>query len=372
MKNSAGFLLTEETFASNRAYSTKWQQKVSCIQRPCAAALPTHHHPAEQRCVGGSIPQQNAFQQQTAINSLSVYASYCSVFLSVVPPCKHADSGHDVDIHSYCSRAWCRLEKLSYATCSWEEERLAFLCISNDWAGVFNDESVLDVLGGQFSCCTRNHPDDRPCDKQKIVGVMLGIFWRILATNRDAPHRKHARTLLRLVEKERGGDGKVHEASRVRFACVSQRFYLPPALPLPAQDEEKYFPKTASYRTELMEPRPIELFDGFLPILKDDIKREERGYKGGYREMFLEDSAAVQEERVNVPGVSDPWLTCSISLGPLPDEDPLASRNTQESQFNTTPVVFTSVSPEDFDQSIPSIHIVQPEATEVQIHEERI
>ncbi|CAK9014927.1 unnamed protein product [Durusdinium trenchii] len=257
-----------------------------------------------------SIPQQNAFQQQTAINSLSVYASYCSVFLSVVPPCKHADSGHDVDIHSYCSRAWCRLEKLSYATCSWEEERLAFLCteegISNDWAGVFNDESVLDVLGGQFSCCTRNHPDDRPCDKQKIVGVMLGIFWRILATNRDAPHRKHARTLLRLVEK----------------------------------DEEKYFPKTASYRTELMEPRPIELFDGFLPILK---------------EMFLEDSAAVQEERVNVPGVSDPWLTCSISLGPLPDEDPLASRNTQ-----------------DFDQSIPSIHIVQPEATEVQIHEERI
>lgn len=43
-------------------------------------------------------------------------------------------------------------------------------------------------------------------------GVMLGIFWRILATNRDAPHRKHARTLLRLVEKERGGDGKVHEA----------------------------------------------------------------------------------------------------------------------------------------------------------------
>lgn len=30
MKNSAGFLLTEETFASNRAYSTKWQQKVSC------------------------------------------------------------------------------------------------------------------------------------------------------------------------------------------------------------------------------------------------------------------------------------------------------------------------------------------------------
>ena len=25
-------------------------------------------------------------------------------------------------------------------------------------------------------------------------------------------------------------------------------------------------------------------------------------------------------------GVSDPWLTCSISLGPLPDEDPLAPR----------------------------------------------
>ncbi|OLP96584.1 hypothetical protein AK812_SmicGene21167 [Symbiodinium microadriaticum] len=124
-----------------------------------------------------SIPQRNTFQQQTAINSLSVYASYCSVFLSVVPPCIHADTGHNIDINSYASRAWCRLEKLSFGTAGWNSDgRLAFMCtqdgISNDWAAIFDDDAVLDVAGGAFSCCTRNHPDGKPCDKQKIVGIL--------------------------------------------------------------------------------------------------------------------------------------------------------------------------------------------------------
>lgn len=29
---------------------------------------------------------------------------------------------------------------------------------------------TFQVLGGTFSCCTREHPDGRVCDKQKIVG----------------------------------------------------------------------------------------------------------------------------------------------------------------------------------------------------------
>ena len=208
-----------------------------------------------------SIPQGNACQQQTAINSLSVYASYCSVFLSVVPPCKHADNGQDLDIHSYSSRAWCRLESLSYSTCSFDQDRrAAFVCtedgISDDWEGMINTKSVLDVLGGAFSCCARSHPDGQPCDKQKIVGVMMAIYWRLLATCRDTPQRaERATELLQLVQK----------------------------------DESRYFPATTAYCSG-SSCRDVELFDGFLPVL---------------REMFLRDTATEREHRVVVAGVNE-------------------------------------------------------------------
>lgn len=211
-----------------------------------------------------SIPQRNTFQQQTAINSLSVYASYCSVFLSVVPPCIHADTGHNIDINSYASRAWCRLEKLSFGTAGWNSDgRLAFMCtqdgISNDWAAIFDDDAVLDVAGGAFSCCTRNHPDGKPCDKQKIVGVLLGIYWRLLATVRDAPENAtRATALLKLIER----------------------------------DEQRYFPPYTHYISDTGSAR-IELFDGFMPVLRD---------------MFLQDSEAEHHQRVVVPGVGDPQL----------------------------------------------------------------
>ena len=57
-----------------------------------------------------SIPQANSFQQQAAINSLAVYASVCSSLVSVAPCCKHSDTGSELNMHTYSSRGWCRLE----------------------------------------------------------------------------------------------------------------------------------------------------------------------------------------------------------------------------------------------------------------------
>ena len=48
-------------------------------------------------------------------------------------------------------------------------------------------DAVLDVAGGAFSCCTRNHPDGKPCDKQKIVGI--------LAAHCSYSHYSHALTM---------------------------------------------------------------------------------------------------------------------------------------------------------------------------------
>ena len=44
-----------------------------------------------------------------------VYATCCSIFLAVAPPCVHADTQRELNLESYLARAWCRLEKLSYA-----------------------------------------------------------------------------------------------------------------------------------------------------------------------------------------------------------------------------------------------------------------
>ncbi|CAJ1462137.1 unnamed protein product [Effrenium voratum] len=59
------------------------------------------------------IPQQNRTQQQSAVNSLNAYTLCCSIFMSIAPCCSHGDTGEDLGLDSYRSRAWCRLEKPS-------------------------------------------------------------------------------------------------------------------------------------------------------------------------------------------------------------------------------------------------------------------
>ena len=176
-----------------------------------------------------SIPQANAFQQQAAINSLAVYASLCSALVSVAPNCKHADTGADLNVQTYCARGWCRLELLSFktGTCKAEddetgsvltvlhtlavmgimpenttrilliprgreaEERAAYLCDGLSFKSIqesdvaLEDDLVLHVLGGSFTCCSRCHPGGVQCDRQKTRDVLLGIYWRLLAMRRD-------------------------------------------------------------------------------------------------------------------------------------------------------------------------------------------
>lgn len=147
-----------------------------------------------------SIPQSNVFLQQAAINSLSVYATYSSVFLTLVTN----DSNDQEALHSYNQRGWCRLELLSFMACGWSE-RESYICdgslgpvipksikiyqnqifiaadvclcskpprLSDDvpmfptlserrhrysltGRTAMSEEMYLDVLGGSFSCCAR-------------------------------------------------------------------------------------------------------------------------------------------------------------------------------------------------------------------------
>eukprot|EP00930_Biecheleria_cincta_P033911 TRINITY_DN2346_c0_g1_i5.p1 TRINITY_DN2346_c0_g1~~TRINITY_DN2346_c0_g1_i5.p1 ORF type:complete len:796 (+),score=121.91 TRINITY_DN2346_c0_g1_i5:80-2389(+) len=211
-----------------------------------------------------SIPQATVVQQQSAINSLLAYASHCSIFVAVAPACKHSDLLSELDVHTYSSRAWCRLEQLGYLMASVHEHTpSAYLNTGQGltplWGaeGVVTEATSLDVMGGNFTCCARHHPDGKKCDKQKIVGVMLGIFWQLLQIRRDCPpDATRSIQLLHQIE------GKL----------------------------EHYFPSTTAYSTdEGNQNENIDLFASVMPI---------------FLELFKQDSDASVDDKLMVPRLS--------------------------------------------------------------------
>ena len=50
------------------------------------------------------------------------------------------------------------------------------LISDGDSSSALSDESILNVLGGTFTCCSRCHPGDMPCDRHKTRDVLLGIL----------------------------------------------------------------------------------------------------------------------------------------------------------------------------------------------------
>ncbi|CAJ1395683.1 unnamed protein product [Effrenium voratum] len=224
-----------------------------------------------------SIPQTNSFLQQNAINSLCVYATCCSIFLAVAPPCVHADTQRELNLESYLARAWCRLEKLSYETCTWNAgEHRAYLCDGMDVSQMdmssknqlFPQELFLDVLGGTFSCCSRCHPNGMACDKEKIKGVMLGIYWRLLCARRD---------------------------------CAAS-FSTEDTLQLIGSNMEKYFPAKHEKCTEAG-LTSVELFGGYLPTLE---------------KLFEEDSSLDEGQRIEVSGIFHPLGSIPLEGSRLP------------------------------------------------------
>ncbi|CAJ1352400.1 unnamed protein product, partial [Effrenium voratum] len=206
-----------------------------------------------------------------------VYATCCSIFLAVAPPCVHADTQRELNLESYLARAWCRLEKLSYETCTWNAgEHRAYLCDGMDVSQMdmssknqlFPQELFLDVLGGTFSCCSRCHPNGMACDKEKIKGVMLGIYWRLLCARRDCAASFSTEDTLQLIE----------------------------------SNMEKYFPAKHEKCTEAG-LTSVELFGGYLPTLE---------------KLFEEDSSLDESQRIEVSGIFHPLGSIPLEGSRLP------------------------------------------------------
>lgn len=216
-----------------------------------------------------SIPQVNTDQQQAAIDSLAVYAAHSRVFVAVAPPCPHADLDSTVDFVSYSGRGWCRLEQVAYlsahshqchAVPAFRFDEEALLPFFDNIHGDSGDDdmeaggvqpgdawqSALEVVRGQFSCCARCHPDGSACDKERIVSVMLGMIWRIMAAckNEDGKKCWHLHQLMELLE-------------------INSKRYFPP--------EYRYVAKDGKGNVLVDEQR--ELFGDLVGVLSEMFER---------------------------------------------------------------------------------------------------
>jgi len=200
-----------------------------------------------------SMPQQNRIQHQCALNSLPGYLSCFTAMLAV----EGRQSGMEQEAFQTSLGSLGRLERQCFLTCH---------CLENSTDKVFKysqkgvlrkdriDSGALelswDIMRGSFSCCRKQHPGGKPCDKQRFVGAILGTYWRLLAANRAAPTAV-SRELVKLLQ----------------------------------DNPSRYLPSTTTYWSA-GGPCQVELFKGMEEVLQ---------------EMFQEDTAKSDDARAIVP-----------------------------------------------------------------------
>ncbi|CAE7251231.1 unnamed protein product [Symbiodinium natans] len=219
------------------------------------------------------LPQENKVQQQSAINSMFAYTSFCTSFIALAPTCKHVDSGEEITVHTKQERLWCRLEQLCFAVsrAGYSDETFAYTAEE----GLIQDdpveEDILSVMNGTSTCCQLCHAGSSPCDKQRVVSVMLGVYWRLLVLNqKNAGVAGWARHLLDIVE----------------------------------ADEGRFFPDKISLLDEGGGTYEVDLFEGYLPVL---------------REMFAEDQGRFLKHSVSDPcafaGTTSSTMSRNVRVG---------------------------------------------------------
>ncbi|CAK0860005.1 unnamed protein product [Prorocentrum cordatum] len=211
-----------------------------------------------------SIPQANRDQQQNAINSLSLYVACSRIFVAVTPTCTHQELGETLDTASYRRRGWCRVEQLSFLATN-TQSLSAFVydgCgLQPLWASTEDHAMSLGIFEGDFTCCRRKHCNGLRCDKQRLVNVMLAMYWELLHAQATSPD---ASALVALLADEPrffpvnaqqlrlAADGSLWEAEVELFGdllpVLHELFEHPELLPNRGLEE------TAGAETEPVEP----------------------------------------------------------------------------------------------------------------------
>ncbi|KAL3910809.1 MAG: hypothetical protein SGPRY_008921, partial [Prymnesium sp.] len=206
-----------------------------------------------------SIPQENYFTKQLAIESLAQYASSCRYFLIVAPDVPHADSGKQCNEETYGRRGWCRLEQWARLAAAGREDMFlskvdeVVAMETCDFADKWFADSIM-VFEGDFTC------DD---DKAKLVDTVLGL-WAI------AVHAESRRkgTKENLFPSKRPPTHKASMTSRIKI--TSTRLWSYSENPQEHQDTEdsavNIFQQVDKLRDRVF---PVSLF-GKLPGMLEE------------------------------------------------------------------------------------------------------
>lgn len=148
------------------------------------------------------IAQDHRPTQMMAVSSLSMCSSIADVFVIIAPPAVHMDSGRSCNIDTYNLRGWCRAEMLS-KVCGTGLKQM-FVSTSSDGGMEPMSEAWLDrldfkVFRGDLTCCCLGHTGSRVCDKQSLIGPMLGLYSLILRQR----HCDSARAVLRFIDESK-------------------------------------------------------------------------------------------------------------------------------------------------------------------------
>lgn len=136
-----------------------------------------------------AIPQANHTVQLQAINTIATYAALAKQFVVVAPHTVHINKGTVCDAASYLRRGWCRVEQWAAMVASestdhmliYEGGELAPLGSRDEWIS-----TSLEVFGGEFSY---------EGDKQKLVGMLLGLYAYCISNGKDEQPRSPGRLM---------------------------------------------------------------------------------------------------------------------------------------------------------------------------------
>ena len=135
-----------------------------------------------------SVPQAHRPTMELAINSLAVYSSRAHAFVVVVPRTTHHDSGEIANDDTYRKRLWTRAECLTHLLVNGRESMWVAtgpesnMCrkMPADWLR----GSTLCIFSGDATCCDKKHRGMDHCDRELLVGPLLGLYGSLYAEAR--------------------------------------------------------------------------------------------------------------------------------------------------------------------------------------------
>eukprot|EP00929_Paragymnodinium_shiwhaense_P121704 TRINITY_DN9405_c0_g1_i3.p1 TRINITY_DN9405_c0_g1~~TRINITY_DN9405_c0_g1_i3.p1 ORF type:complete len:895 (-),score=21.18 TRINITY_DN9405_c0_g1_i3:64-2748(-) len=128
------------------------------------------------------IPQANNCCKALAVHSLYVYAASADFLVVICPPCFHEQTGDVVDVTTYKSRVWCRVEQMAHCLSHGMEtmyvsfEKGQLEKVTDRWIS-----DALHIFEGEVTCCRLRHPHEKVCDKKLLVPTVLAMYTDMLA-----------------------------------------------------------------------------------------------------------------------------------------------------------------------------------------------